>query len=152
MDLQLAQDKAQAAGFYRLASEDASGRHRHQFVDRNWVVISQTPLAGTTATADTGVRFRVLAYGDPGAPAVPDRSQPGRMPKLRCFQLQEAQDTLQSEGFTRMRSTDDTGRHRHQFFDRNWVVTKQTPVPGGTYDKRTLVSLAVVKKGEPSPC
>ena len=74
------------------------------------------------------------------------------MPRLGCFDLQEAQDTLQSAGFTAMASRDATGRGRHQILDRDWTVTGQTPAPGGTWPKTTRVTLRVVKDGEPSPC
>ena len=152
MDLQLAQDKAQAAGFYRLESQDSSGQRRRQVDDQNWVVVSQTPPAGTRPGRSPRLVFEVLAYGDPGAPPVPNRSRPGRMPQLRCFDLQEAQDTLQSAGFLRTRSEDATGRGRRQYIDRNWIVTDQSPPPGGTHPKNTQVTLRVVKDREPSPC
>ena len=82
---------------------------------------------------------------------MPDRSKPGPIPKLLCFDLQEAQDTLQSAGFHRTTSEDATGRRR-QYIDRNWTVTDQTPPPGGTHPKNTHVTLRVVKDREPSPC
>ncbi|MEU6230452.1 PASTA domain-containing protein [Streptomyces sp. NPDC047042] len=53
-DLQAAQDEAQAAGFYVLDDQDASGQGRLQILDRNWTVCSQEPAAGTHAT-DTPV-------------------------------------------------------------------------------------------------
>ncbi|MFJ1869953.1 PASTA domain-containing protein [Streptomyces chartreusis] len=53
-DLQAAQDAAQAAGFYVLDDQDASGQERLQVFDRNWVVCSQKPAAGTHPT-DTAV-------------------------------------------------------------------------------------------------
>ena len=151
MDLQLAQDKAQAAGFYRLRVDDASGRRRRQVNDQDWVVVSQRPASGTR-TSNARVVLRVLAYGDRGAPPVPDRSRPGRMPRLACFDLQEARDTLQSAGFYDTSSRDASGRRRRQFRDRNWIVTDQTPRPGGRHRKTTPVTLHVVKDGEPSPC
>jgi hypothetical protein len=54
LDLQAAQDEAQAAGFYALDDQDASGQGRLQVYDRNWTVCSQEPEAGTHAT-DTPV-------------------------------------------------------------------------------------------------
>ncbi|MFF5958458.1 PASTA domain-containing protein [Streptomyces luteogriseus] len=54
MDLQAAQDEAQAAGFYVLDDQDASGQKRLQVFDRNWTVCSQEPEAGTHPT-DTAV-------------------------------------------------------------------------------------------------
>ena len=151
MDLQLAQDKAQAAGFYRVAVDDASGRRRRQGNDQDWVVVAQSPPAGTR-TSNARVVVRVLAYGDRGAPPVPDRSRPGRIPKLACFDLQEAQDTLQSAGFYETTSRDASGGRRRQFADRNWTVTGQSPPPGGSHRKTTQVTLSVVKDGEASPC
>ena len=151
MDLQLAQDKAQAAGFHRVRTNDASGRRRRQISDRDWVVVSQTPPPGTRTSNDR-VMLRALAYGDDDAPPIPDRSRPGRMPRLACFDLQEAQDTLQSAGFYDTSSRDASARRRRQFRDRNWVVTDQTPPPGGRHRKTTPVTLHVVKDGEPSPC
>ncbi|GHC28892.1 MULTISPECIES: PASTA domain-containing protein [Streptomyces rochei group] len=53
-DLQAAQDAAQAAGFYALDDQDASGQGRLQVMDRNWTVCSQEPAAGTHPT-DTPV-------------------------------------------------------------------------------------------------
>ncbi|MER5937019.1 PASTA domain-containing protein [Streptomyces sp. NPDC001928] len=53
-DLQAAQDAAQAAGFYVLDDQDASGQDRLQVFDRNWTVCSQDPEAGTHPT-DTAV-------------------------------------------------------------------------------------------------
>jgi hypothetical protein len=151
MDLQLAQDKAQAAGIYRVSVQDASGHRRRQADDQNWVVVSQTPAPGSRPRRPQ-LTVQVRAYGDPGAPPAPDRSKPGRMPNLHCFDLQEAQDTLQSAGFFRVASEDATGRRRHQYVDRNWTVTEQRPSPGGTHSKNTQVTLRVVKDREPSPC
>ncbi|MFE6621285.1 PASTA domain-containing protein [Streptomyces sp. NPDC008086] len=53
-DLQAAQDEAQAAGFYVLDDQDASGQNRLQVFDRNWTVCRQEPEAGTHPT-DTPV-------------------------------------------------------------------------------------------------
>ncbi|MFI9610383.1 PASTA domain-containing protein [Streptomyces sp. NPDC052023] len=53
-DLQAAQDEAQAAGFFVLDDQDASGQNRLQVMDRNWTVCSQEPAPGTHPT-DTPV-------------------------------------------------------------------------------------------------
>ena len=136
MDLRLARDKSHAAGYYNLRSQDATGRGRHQFWDRNWVVISQSPAAGAKAPPGTRIVFGVLAYGDRGAPPAPDRAQPGPLPK----------------GFTRMAKQDATGRGRHPIIDRDWTVTGQSPPPGGRYPKSTRVVLKAVKDAEASSC
>jgi beta-lactam-binding protein with PASTA domain len=131
---------------------DASGLRRRQVNDQDWVVVSQSPPAGTRASSRTELVFRVLRYGERGAPAIPDRTRPGRMPKLTCFDLQEAQDTLQSAGFHKMTSRDASAGRRRQVVDRDWTVTGQSPSPGGTHRKNTEVVLRAVKDGEPSSC
>lgn len=47
MDLQQAQDTIQAAGVFFSRSFDATGAGRNQIVDRNWIVVSQDPPAGS---------------------------------------------------------------------------------------------------------
>jgi beta-lactam-binding protein with PASTA domain len=55
MGLQSAQDAAQAAGFDRLTSHDASDQDRMQILDRNWTVCDQTPAAGTSTSTSTTI-------------------------------------------------------------------------------------------------
>lgn len=152
MDLQLAQDKVQAAGLHAGRSQDATGRRRYQVNDRNWVVVGQTPAPASRVRPGTGVTFSVLAYGDPGAPPPPDRAAPGPLPHLTCFDLQEAEDTLQSAGFTDIASEDASGRGRAQLYDRNWTVTAQRPAPGGQWPKSTRVTLVAAKDTEVRSC
>jgi beta-lactam-binding protein with PASTA domain len=152
MDLQLAQDKVQAAGLRNTGAEDATGRDRSQFQDQEWVVVDQSPAPGTKVRPGTVVRFSVLAYGDRGAPPVPDRSRPGPLPRLTCFDLQEARDTLQSAGFNDVRSRDASRRGRRQFAYRNWTVEGQQPGPGGDRAKSTRITLVVLKDGETRSC
>ncbi|MGB3303426.1 calcium-binding protein [Gordonia sp. (in: high G+C Gram-positive bacteria)] len=47
MNLQAAQDAIQDAGVFFSRSDDATGRGRSQVLDRNWIVVSQTPSAGS---------------------------------------------------------------------------------------------------------
>ena len=47
MDLQSAQDSIQEAGVFFSRSNDATGDDRMQLVDSNWLVVGQTPAAGT---------------------------------------------------------------------------------------------------------
>jgi hypothetical protein len=58
LDHQLAQDTMQAAGLYALAEEDASGQGRLLLWDRNWVVVSQDPPAGTRVSEDAVITLR----------------------------------------------------------------------------------------------
>lgn len=47
LDLQLAQDTIQSAGVFFSKSRDATGEGRRQILDRNWIVVAQTPAPGT---------------------------------------------------------------------------------------------------------
>jgi beta-lactam-binding protein with PASTA domain len=64
MNHQLAQDTMQAAGFYNLAEEDATGQGRLLINDRNWVVVTQTPAGGTHAAPDTKITLRSKKIGE----------------------------------------------------------------------------------------
>ena len=57
-DHQYAQDTMQAAGLYNLAEEDATGQGRLLLWDRNWVVVSQSPAAGTRVADDATIILR----------------------------------------------------------------------------------------------
>ena len=46
MNLQDAQDSIQDHGVFFSRSRDATGRNRSQFIDRNWIVINQSPAPG----------------------------------------------------------------------------------------------------------
>jgi hypothetical protein len=61
---QLAQDTMQAAGFYYLTEEDATGQGRLLINDRNWVVVSQSPPGGTTASLDSKILLRSKKIGE----------------------------------------------------------------------------------------
>lgn len=61
---QLAQDTMQAAGFYFLTEQDATGQNRLLIVDRNWVVVSQEPKGGTKAPTDTKIVLRSKKIGE----------------------------------------------------------------------------------------
>ena len=54
----------QAAGFYNLTEEDATGQGRLLINDRNWVVVSQQPGGGTRAAADTTIILRSKKIGE----------------------------------------------------------------------------------------
>jgi hypothetical protein len=61
---QLAQDTLQAAGFFHLAEEDATGKGRLLINDRNWVVVSQIPTGGTTTLLTTKILLRSKKIGE----------------------------------------------------------------------------------------
>jgi len=54
-DHQLAQDTMQAAGLYLLDEKDCTGQDRLLLWDRNWVVVSQDPAAGSSVSEDTTI-------------------------------------------------------------------------------------------------
>lgn len=64
MDLQAAQDTIQAAGVFFSRSDDATGQGRAQMVDRNWVVVGQTPAAGS-AVAEAEAVLSVVKDNEP---------------------------------------------------------------------------------------
>lgn len=64
MNHQAAQDAMQEAGFYNLTEEDATGQGRMLIMDRNWVVVSQSPKGGAKATEDTTIVLRSKKIGD----------------------------------------------------------------------------------------
>ncbi|MEU0561896.1 PASTA domain-containing protein [Dactylosporangium sp. NPDC006015] len=64
MNLQEAQDKLRDAG-YRTTSKDHTTQGRRQVLDRNWLVVAQSPKPGTAAAKDTQVVMEVVKYGEP---------------------------------------------------------------------------------------
>ncbi|MFC4044741.1 PASTA domain-containing protein [Dactylosporangium siamense] len=64
MNLQEAQDKLKDAG-YPTDSKDHTSQGRRQVLDRNWLVVAQSPKAGTAAAKDTHVKVEVVKYGEP---------------------------------------------------------------------------------------
>ena len=64
MNHQYAQDTMQAAGFFALSEEDATGQGRMLLYDRNWEVVEQHPAAGTEAAFDTTIVLRSKKIGE----------------------------------------------------------------------------------------
>ncbi|WP_249353163.1 PASTA domain-containing protein [Rhodococcus sp. Q] len=65
MNLQAAQDRIQAAGVFFSQSTDATGAGRAQVMDRNWVVVSQSPAAGVPV-GEGDAMLSVVKIGEPG--------------------------------------------------------------------------------------
>lgn len=61
---QAAQNELQAAGFFMLAEEDATGQGRMLLWDRNWVVVRQEPRAGTKAGTERTVTLYSKKIGE----------------------------------------------------------------------------------------
>lgn len=64
MNHQAAQNRMQDAGLFALREEDATGRGRALLWDRNWVVVSQSPAAGTRVSEDRTITLRSKKYSD----------------------------------------------------------------------------------------
>lgn len=65
LDLQVAQNLIQEAGVFYSRSTDATGRDRAQIIDSNWVVVGQTPAAGTLIGEGDAV-LSVVKDDEPG--------------------------------------------------------------------------------------
>lgn len=61
---QEAQDSLQAAGFYNLGEQDASGKDRALVWDRNWVVVEQNPKSGTVLDPKERITLRSKKISD----------------------------------------------------------------------------------------
>ncbi|AYF79416.1 hypothetical protein D7D52_26820 [Nocardia yunnanensis] len=64
MNLQDAQNKIHQAGVFYSRSKDATGKGRHQVLDRNWIVIAQN-LAPGTPFGEGDAILSVVKYGEP---------------------------------------------------------------------------------------
>lgn len=54
----------QAAGFYNLTDEDATGRGRTIIIDHNWLVVDQNPKGGTVLEPKQKVLLRSKKFSD----------------------------------------------------------------------------------------
>lgn len=61
---QYAQDTMQAAGLYSLDEQDATGQGRMLVWDRNWVVVSQDPAAGTMVDENATITLSSKKEGE----------------------------------------------------------------------------------------
>jgi hypothetical protein len=64
LDYQSAQDVWRAAGLHVAPAEDAKGAHRIPVLDANWIVVSQTPKAGTQVDAGSSITATVKKSTD----------------------------------------------------------------------------------------
>lgn len=150
MGLQSAQDTAQAAGFYTLASHDALGRGRMQALDRNWKVCSQNIAAGKTA--DTGTRLDFGAVKLEETCPKSDQPEPtaagAKMPDFAGKSVKAARSALDSG--TSITVTDAAGDSRLIIVESNWQVCTQNP-KAGTALAGQPVKFTAVKFGEFCP-
>ncbi|MCX6526002.1 MAG: PASTA domain-containing protein [Actinobacteria bacterium] len=64
MNLQAAQNKIQENGVFYSDSFDATGEGRMQINDSNWIVVSQTPSAGSPIT-EGSANLGAVKEGEP---------------------------------------------------------------------------------------
>jgi len=65
LDLQTAQDTIQAeTTLFWSDSRDATGRDRMQLLDSDWLVVGQTPAAGTPLSEDDVPMLDVVKFGE----------------------------------------------------------------------------------------
>jgi hypothetical protein len=143
--LQVAQDRAQATGFRRMTSHDASGRERVQLLDRDWKVCFQAPAAGSHP-ADTKIDFAAVKL-DERCPAKDKGDTPARRFKQLMPDLQgkSAAAALALLGLhADITWEDGKGAGRSVVLPTNWKVCVQSPKAGAKYDG-VPVTLTVVK-------
>ncbi|MEU6865486.1 PASTA domain-containing protein [Streptomyces sp. NPDC046876] len=150
MGLQAAQDAAQAAGFFSLASHDALGRGRAQVLDRGWKVCSQTPGPGgdvdTATRIDLGaVKLEETCPAEESAP--PSAAAGGAMPHFIGKSMKVARLAL--PGNTSI-TVKDALQDRMVLQESNWRVCTQNP-PTGTPLTGQPVAFHVVKFEETCP-
>ncbi|MFF4081004.1 hypothetical protein ACFYZN_16610 [Streptomyces sp. NPDC001777] len=149
MGLQSAQDKAQADGFYLLASHDSAGRGRMQAFDRNWKVCTQNHKAGKSLPVDTELDFGAVKLEE-SCPSK-DEKDPApagnTMPNFVGKSVKVARGALDSS--TSITVTD-AREDRMVLMESNWKVCTQDPKAGAVLNGRP-VEFAAVKFGESCP-
>jgi beta-lactam-binding protein with PASTA domain len=147
--------------------------------ESNWMVCDQEPSAGTEIssaprlTVDRECESEDALEGDETSeqeaegseepqkttsrPVKPSKGKTAGgsdafvMPNLVGMNLQDAQDTLQSEGSFLLTQTDATGMERFQVLDSNWKVCSQVPAPGVKVPLERMVDLRAVQLDESCP-
>ncbi|MFI6485780.1 PASTA domain-containing protein [Nonomuraea sp. NPDC050663] len=106
---------------------------------------ASAPVVTATATVTTSVAPTTT---EPKASAVDSQPDEARLPDVVGMNLQEAQDMMQASGFYVLNDKDATGQNRFQVYDRNWIVTEQSPKAGKKVPMDTPVTLWAMKYGE----
>lgn len=149
MGLQSAQDKAQAAGFYNLASHDSAGRDRMQILDRDWKVCSQNVAPGKSVPTDTKLDFGVVKLEEtcPATEQKPPAKAGATMPNFTGKGLNTARAALDPS--TSITATDAL-EDRMILLESNWQVCTQDPKAGAPLNGQP-VAFTAVKFGESCP-
>jgi hypothetical protein len=99
------------------------------------------PAPVLTATALESAAERPVK----GGTSAPEKKT---LPNVVGMNLQQGQDAMQAAGFYLLDDQDAGGQNRLQVYDRNWVVTRQTPAAGRKVPTDTPVVLYAKKYGE----
>ncbi|MDP9870215.1 MULTISPECIES: PASTA domain-containing protein [Streptosporangium] len=102
----------------------------------------------TTRPAPAETTRKPITQEDKEPTPVVEKAVKKTLPNVVGMNLQKGQDTMQAAGFYVLNDKDATGQNRLQVFDRNWVVTRQTPAAGRKVPIDTLVTLYAKKIGE----
>lgn len=141
--LQSAQDQAQGAGFYNLASHDALGRGRTQYLDRNWKVCFQTPEPGEHPT-DTKVDLATVKLEEtcPTTDQGTETETAGStMSDFKGKSVKVAREALDPN--TSLLAKDASGEDRAIIFESNWKVCSQEPAAGTRLEGQPVTLNAV---------
>ncbi|MFD9939535.1 PASTA domain-containing protein [Nonomuraea sp. NPDC059023] len=107
------------------------------------------PAPATTITSPSSPAPAPPAPSPTPSPEPPEPpAARAKIPDVVGMNLQAAQDTMQAAGFYFLDDQDATGQDRLQIYDRNWVVTRQTPAAGRKADPATRITLWAKKHGE----
>ncbi|WP_099907494.1 PASTA domain-containing protein [Streptomyces sp. TLI_171] len=147
--LQVAQDKAQSAGFYSLHSHDALGRSRAQLDDLNWKVCSQTPAAGQRSI-NVAIDMAAVKLDEQCPATDQGASTPSAgssMPDVKGRSAAAVRDLLPRNTSLTIK---DAAQSRAVLVESNWQVCSQSPAPGTELTGQPI-TLKVVKFGETCP-
>ncbi|MBW5482645.1 PASTA domain-containing protein [Streptomyces bambusae] len=147
--LQVAQDEAQAAGFYSLTSHDSLGRGRAQVLDRGWKVCTQTPAPGGAVDTATKIDLGAVKVEEscPATEAPAPTAAAGTMPALVGKSMRVAREALPANASITVK---DAKQDRMVLQETNWQVCTQDPAGGARFTGQP-VSFTVVKFGEGCP-
>ncbi|MDX3097731.1 hypothetical protein PV417_24840 [Streptomyces sp. ME19-03-3] len=148
MGLQSAQDTAQEAGFYHLASHDSLGRSRMQILDRDWKVCFQSVKPGRRDQSTKIDLGAVKLEEDCPSRDVKTVKAGKTMPNFSGKSLAAARDALDAS--TSISTKDASSDDRLILMETNWKVCAQQPA-AGTALRGQPVSFIAVKFGESCP-
>lgn len=110
--------------------------------------VAPAPTVTVTQPAPTETATKKATRKPDDQPTETEKAAKKVLPNVVGMNLQKGQDTMQAAGFYLLNDKDATGQNRFQIYDRNWVVTRQTPAAGRRVAVDTLITLYAKKIGE----